>query len=204
MDLRPLRPALGALRTRIRGLYLVHGLGRVAAVFAGLLLLSFLLDFLLQPPRGVRIVHGLLSLAALAWSVHRFLVRPMRRSLVDLTDEELALAVEARVPSLQDRLAGALPWGPRASGRGRVVHVDHYGNLITDLPAAEGGEAVSIDGNTLRIVKTYSDVPPNTLLAYVGSMGTIEIAVRDGRADTRLAAPRGTPVVPVPTAGPYR
>jgi hypothetical protein len=110
MDLRPLRPALGALRTRIRGLYLLHGLGRVAAVFAGLLLLSFLLDLLLQPPRGVRIVHALLSLAALAWSVHRFLVLPMRRSLVDLSDEELALAVEARVPSLQDRLAGALQW----------------------------------------------------------------------------------------------
>ena len=68
----------------------------------------------------------------------------------------------------------------------------------------EAGEAVTIDGNTLRIVKTYSDVPPNTLLAYVGSMGTIEIAVRDGRADTRLAAPRGTSVVPVPALGPYR
>jgi S-adenosylmethionine hydrolase len=102
------------------------------------------------------------------------------------------------------RLAGALPWGPRAAGRGRVVHVDHYGNLITDLPAGEAGSAISIDGNTLRIVKTYSDVPPNTLLAYVGSMGTIEVAVRDGRADTRLAAPRGTPVVPVPNLGPYR
>lgn len=102
------------------------------------------------------------------------------------------------------RLAGALPWGARAAGRGRVVHVDHYGNLITDLPASEGDEAVTIDGNTLRIMKTYADVPPNTLLAYVGSMGTIEIAVRDGRADTRLDAPRGTPVVPVAAPGPYR
>ena len=102
------------------------------------------------------------------------------------------------------RLAGTLPWGPRAAGRGRVVHVDRYGNLISDLPAGEAGEAVSIDGNTLRVLKTYSDVPPNTLLAYVGSMSTIEIAVRDGRADTRLDAPRGTPVVPVPAVGPYR
>lgn len=102
------------------------------------------------------------------------------------------------------RLAGALPWGPRAAGWGRVVHVDHYGNLISDLPAGEAGAAVSIDGNTLPVVKTYSDVPPNTLLAYTGSMGTIEIAVRDGRADTRLDAPRGTPVVPVPAVGPYR
>ncbi|HWU91313.1 MAG TPA: SAM-dependent chlorinase/fluorinase [Kofleriaceae bacterium] len=102
------------------------------------------------------------------------------------------------------RLTGTLPWGPRAAGRGRVVHVDRYGNLITDLPASEAGEAVSIDGNTLQVLRTYVDVPPNTLLAYVGSMNTIEIAVRDGRADTRLDAPRGTPVVPVPVVGPYR
>lgn len=102
------------------------------------------------------------------------------------------------------RLTGGLPWGARAAGRGRVVHVDRYGNLISDLPASEAGGAVSIDGNTLRVLKTYADVPPNTLLAYVGSMGTIEIAVRDGRADTRLDAPRGTPVVPVPAVGPYR
>ena len=75
---------------------------------------------------------------------------------------------------------------------------------VADLVQREGGEAITIDGNTLPIVKTYADVPPNTLLAYVGSMGTIEIAVRDGRADTRLIAPRGTPVVPVPVVGPYR
>ncbi len=102
------------------------------------------------------------------------------------------------------RLAAALPWGPRPAGRGRVVHVDRYGNLITDLPAGEAGRAVAIAGHTLRIVKTYSDAPPNTLLAYVGSMGTIEIAVRDGRADTRLDAPRGTAVVPVPAPEVYR
>jgi hypothetical protein len=35
------------------------------------------------------------------------------------------------------------------------------------------------------------------LLAYIGSAGTVEIAVRDGRADERLALPRGTEVVPM-------
>jgi hypothetical protein len=102
------------------------------------------------------------------------------------------------------RLAGALPWGARPAGQGRVVHVDHYGNLVTDLPASEAGAAISIDGNTLPVVRTYSDVPPNVLLAYIGSAGTVEVAVRDGRADTRLDAPRGTLVVPVQPVGPYR
>ncbi|MCA9678041.1 MAG: SAM-dependent chlorinase/fluorinase, partial [Myxococcales bacterium] len=32
-------------------------------------------------------------------------------------------------------LAGALPWPPPADGRGHVIHVDVFGNLITDLVA---------------------------------------------------------------------
>src|SRR5690349_15378820 len=110
MDLRPLRSALASLRTRVRALYLVHGLGRTAAVLGGLPLLSFALDWLLAPPYAVRLVHGLLSLLALGWAIRRFLVMPLRRSLVELPEEEIALAIEARVPRLQDRLVGALQW----------------------------------------------------------------------------------------------
>jgi len=88
-------------------------------------------------------------------------------------------------------LTGALPWGARSSGTGRVVHVDHYGNAITDLPAAEAGEEVRFGHRTLRIVRTYSDVAEGELLAYIGSAGTIELAVRDGRADELLKLERG-------------
>jgi S-adenosylmethionine hydrolase len=146
-----------------------------------------------------------------AWAIEARLFRGRRvsptfhgRDLFAHAAAALARGEPATEAGPQVRLAGALPWGPRAAGRGRVVHVDRYGNLISDLPAGEAGEAVSIDGNTLAVLRTYSDAPPNTLLAYVGSMGTIEIAVRDGRADTRLTAPRGTPVVPVPVVGPHR
>ncbi len=38
---------------------------------------------------------------------------------------------------------------------------------------------------------------PGELLAYIGSAKTVEIAVRDGRADRLLDAPRGTPVRPI-------
>jgi hypothetical protein len=71
------------------------------------MVLSFLIDWFLRPPYGVRLVHGLLSLTAFAWALHRFVARPLRRPL---SDEEVALAVEARVPRLQDRLVGALQW----------------------------------------------------------------------------------------------
>jgi len=106
-------------------------------------------------------------------------------------------------------LEGRLPWGERERGAGRVVHIDRFGNLITDLPEAEAGTTVGVAGLSLPIVGTYEDAPRGELLAYIGSAGTVEIAVRDGRADKRLALARGTSVVPVPTdpaasRGPYR
>jgi S-adenosylmethionine hydrolase len=101
-------------------------------------------------------------------------------------------------------LEGKLPWGPRPVGEGRVVHVDRFGNLITDLPASEAGGAVAIAGRQLPIVRTYSDVPSGELLAYIGSADTLEIAMRNGRADKVLDAPRGTPVLPIADVGAYR
>src|SRR5262249_46219016 len=97
-----------------------------------------------------------------------------------------------------------LPWGPRSEGEGRIVHVDHFGNLITDLPAIEAGEAIAIAGRRLPLVTTYEDVAPNELLAYIGSQRTVEIAVRDGRADRVLDAPRGTLVTPVLAGSEFR
>jgi S-adenosylmethionine hydrolase len=104
-------------------------------------------------------------------------------------------------------LAGALPWGERARGEGRVVHVDVYGNLISDLPRDEvTTQTIAITGVRVAVRRTYEDVAPGELVAYVGSARTIEVAVRDGRADTRLTAPRGTRVVAVPDRDehPYR
>jgi S-adenosylmethionine hydrolase len=104
-------------------------------------------------------------------------------------------------------LSGSLPWGARERGAGRVVHIDRFGNLISDLPEAEAGAAIAIAGTVLPLVGTYEDVASGDLLAYVGSAGTVEVAVRDGRADRRLAVARGTAVLPAqldPVRGPYR
>ena len=101
-------------------------------------------------------------------------------------------------------LTGTLPWSARPAGEGRVVHVDHFGNLITDLPASEAGGAIAIAGQRVQLARTYEDVASGQLLAYIGSAGTVEIAVRDGRADRALSAPRGTRVVPVAAGDAYR
>ncbi len=79
---------------------------------------------------------------------------------------------------------------------GHVIHVDHFGTLVTDLP----GDAVAPD-TTVRLGRheiplraTFGDVAAGSPVAFVGSGGTIEIAVRDGSADQVLGITRGMEV----------
>jgi S-adenosylmethionine hydrolase len=74
--------------------------------------------------------------------------------------------------------------------RARVVHIDHFGNVITnaradDLPAAfsatlRGRRSVTGPG------RTYGDAPG--LAAIIGSSGFLEIALSNGNAAQNLSA----------------
>ena len=79
---------------------------------------------------------------------------------------------------------------------GQVIHVDGFGTLVTNLPgdAAQPGTVITVGGRTVPLAGTFADVPPGSAVAFVGSGGTIEIAVRDGRADQVLGAARGNEV----------
>lgn len=89
-----------------------------------------------------------------------------------------------------------LPHPERANGDllGEVIHVDRFGNLITNLPgeALAAGHPVEIAGSQAVAGTTYADVGKGRLLAYVGSAGYVEVAVRDGSAAQLLGAGRGT------------
>jgi len=86
------------------------------------------------------------------------------------------------------------------SGRlwGRIQHIDRFGNLITDVPAAMlVWTDVRIDLRDTPIIglsRTYADVMPGTPLALIGSHGFLEIAVRNGSAANALGARVGDPV----------
>jgi hypothetical protein len=78
---------------------------------------------------------------------------------------------------------------------GCVLHVDRFGNLVTNLEASELGDPlglrVRVAGRELGPVRTtFADVAPGEWLAYLGSAGKLEIAVREGSAAAagRLAA----------------
>ena len=82
--------------------------------------------------------------------------------------------------------------------QGTVVHVDRFGNLITNVPAAHvAGGTVSFSGpaQTARRVATYDDGRENELLILEGSAGLLELAVRRASAAELTGLARGYSIV---------
>lgn len=86
---------------------------------------------------------------------------------------------------------------------GEVVHVDRFGTLVTSIPggAMAPGSPVRVGAASIAMRTTFADVASGALMAFVGSGGTVEIAVRDARADTMLGAGRGADVRAAARAG---
>jgi len=94
-----------------------------------------------------------------------------------------------------------------------VLHVDRFGNLITDLTEAAwqrcrlNGQRVELrvgDGGAAihGLGRTFADVAESDPVAYFGSGGRLEIAVRNGSAAERFAAGRGARVILRPASAP--
>ncbi len=76
---------------------------------------------------------------------------------------------------------------------GRVIHIDHFGNIITNIGEAlfQGADrariTVTIRARVLHgIHATYASVAPGELIALISSTGTLEVAVRNGNAAQTL------------------
>lgn len=82
--------------------------------------------------------------------------------------------------------------------RGQVVYVDHFGNLISDVPAewlAGRSWQFYIAGRRVDgLSQTYAAVEPGQLLALIGSSGQLEVAVRNGSAAQQLGVSAGEPI----------
>jgi S-adenosylmethionine hydrolase len=91
---------------------------------------------------------------------------------------------------------------------GCVVYVDRFGTLVTNVadgtdptdPAGRftraawpGGTAV-VAGRVAPVRRTFADVAPGELVAFLGSGGTMEVAVRDGSAAEVLGVKEGAEV----------
>ena len=80
---------------------------------------------------------------------------------------------------------------------GAVVHIDHFGNIVTNVTAEMAGRAFELEVaglpvNDLR--ERYAGTPAGQPFAIVGSSGLIEISINGGSAAETLHVERGATV----------
>ena len=85
--------------------------------------------------------------------------------------------------------------------RGQVIHIDRFGNAITNIPAGvleslnEGPQYVATEHQSgIPLKAYYQQVPAQTSLALVGSAGLVELATNGDRASDRLDLKIGSTV----------
>jgi hypothetical protein len=101
--------------------------------------------------------------------------------------------------------------------QGEVLHADHFGNLVTSIGMLSGQHShlrlnpwmkktgpiefadtdpvvLLPDGTRIPLTEAFGDVPPDSLTAYIGSAGLLEIAVHGGSASERTGLTRGQPI----------
>lgn len=120
------------------------------------------------------------------------------RLSLGLSPDELGSPLDSLVPL-------AWPEAEKVANRisGEVVEVDSFGNLITNitremLAGVPTDESVTItcdEHATQGIFKTYSEQPAMTLIALVGSGGSLELAIVEENASAMLGVRAGAPVV---------
>jgi S-adenosylmethionine hydrolase len=148
--------------------------------------------------------NGLLSMVAPspagAWAIEdpRFLRQPMSTTFHGRD----VFAASAGVIAAGARPEDAGPEAGSLIGLGGeqrvVVHVDGFGNLITNIAAAAVPEGATMSIGDHRISGlsvSYASVDVGELVAYIGSGGTVEIAVREGSAADVIGAGRGSGIV---------
>ncbi len=110
-------------------------------------------------------------------------------------------SVGRRIESMQ-RISVAVPAVKAGTVEGEIVHVDRFGNLITNIAfdliertfaGAELGDFVITCGSQklIGLNQTYGDVPVGSYVALFSSYDLLEIAVREGNASVLLSVGRG-------------
>ena len=90
---------------------------------------------------------------------------------------------------MPERLATREPFHEGKTLIGEVIYVDRFGTLVTNFTAENMPDYAVLEVEGVEIGglrRTFGDVATGALLAYVGSDGHVEVAVRDGSAARRL------------------
>jgi S-adenosylmethionine hydrolase len=107
-------------------------------------------------------------------------------------------------PRVSDALQRTLPapFLERDTLRASILHVDVFGNVITNLRREEwearieqGAGRLALSGRPLPLVRSYAEAGEGALVALWGSSGRLELARREARADEVVGRGRGEELV---------
>jgi len=88
--------------------------------------------------------------------------------------------------------------------KGQVIFIDHYGNLLTNIPGSELAKlktgqllSLTIKGKVVPVpfLRTYAEAPADRPFALINSDGEFEIAIARGNAAKKLGVSPGDSVV---------
>jgi S-adenosylmethionine hydrolase len=114
----------------------------------------------------------------------------------------LGLPLSDLGPPIDDPVTLPPPRFEKTPGKiaGQVMHIDHFGNLLTNIPASdlmELGERITTRIGTMSIAdltRTFGHGRPGDPIAYMDSSGHLAIAVVNGSAHALLQCQVGQPV----------
>jgi S-adenosyl-L-methionine hydrolase (adenosine-forming) len=88
--------------------------------------------------------------------------------------------------------------------RGQVIHIDHFGNISSNIRAEHLGEAIRQKANILvhlngmeikGLVNTFGERPVGELIALLGSTGNLGISIVNGNAAAMLGIKLGDEIL---------
>jgi hypothetical protein len=164
-------------------------------------ILTLLLERAEAEGRSVEIVHTNRSEYWLAEVSHVFHGRDIFSPVAAHLANGIPLTTLGLPVTDPVRLALPRPQPTPAGWQGEIIHIDHFGNLSTNIRQEHLGEppqdsiqvhlcGVKIQGK----VRTFGDRPTGELIALYGSTGNLIISVVNGNAANRLNASVGDKV----------
>ncbi|HTR81398.1 MAG TPA: SAM-dependent chlorinase/fluorinase [Bacteroidota bacterium] len=156
-----------------------------------------LLDYVLSEEKNAYAIrikeHGTFVLPKISSTFHgRDIFAPVAADLsqgISLTRMGYRISLHAKhSPFISTSDSGAT---------GKIIHVDRFGNLVTNIRWKEKGEEVgiSIGGKSVRHwINNFAEAPPKKACLIVGSSGLVEIVVKEENAAEFLDANASTPI----------
>ncbi|MDH3514345.1 MAG: SAM-dependent chlorinase/fluorinase [Gammaproteobacteria bacterium] len=114
----------------------------------------------------------------------------------DLFAPVAARLARGEMPDAEPAELAAPPDAPWPEDLPEIIHIDHYGNVITGLRAisVSTSREIRAGGEVIKYARVFSEVPPGEVFWYENANGLVEIAVHGGSAAVRIGCKPGDPV----------